>query len=224
MTENHCPRFSILGDSISTLHGYTPTDGVFYHTAFSCHTGIASVTDTWWMKVIEGFGGRLLVNNSYAGSTICRDGYQPASSPWRIAKLRQGELSPDYILVFSGLNDVAFYRTPTEFQESYTSMLMELKSAYPDSEIWCGTLCRGTLPNPNLAPFINFNHCTPLSEYNTCIRSAVSELECHLADLAAFEQEYRSIDGVHPNASGMEQLAQMWLRYMLPIKDAGSIN
>lgn len=224
MKEKHCPSFSILGDSISTLNGYTPTDGVFYHTALSQNTGIASVADTWWMKVIDGFGGKLLVNNSYAGSTVCRDGYQPASSPWRIAKLQQDQLFPDYILVYSGLNDVAFFRTPAEFQEAYTSMLLEMKSAYPAAEIWCGTLCQGVLTNPNLAPFINFKYCTPLSEYNTCIRSAVNETGCHVADIAALEQGYRSMDGVHPNADGMEQMAQMWLRCMLPTEHGDSIT
>lgn len=215
MLRDQCPRFSILGDSISTFYGYTPADGVFYHPAFSRTTGVTSLADTWWMKVIEGCGGELLVNHSYAGSTVCRDGYQAASSPWRIAKLRRDQMDPDYILIYSGLNDVAFYRTPAEFQSNYTSMLYEMKSVYPHAQVWCGTLCRGMLENPAIAPFIQFNHCTPLSEYNESICSAVLETDCYLADLASFEQEYHSIDGVHPNASGMEQIAHMWLRCLL---------
>lgn len=208
--------FSILGDSISTLHGYTPAEGAFYHTAFSQSTGIASVEDTWWMKVIKGCGGDLLVNDSYAGSTVCRDGYQPASAPWRLAKLKQKQIAPDCILIYSGLNDVAFYRTPSEFEEAYTSMLLEMKSQYPNAEIWCGTLCEGLLTNPSLAPFLNFKHCTSLSEYNACIRSSANATGCQVADIAAFGQAYSSMDGVHPNAVGMEQLAQMWLQCMLP--------
>lgn len=209
------PQISILGDSISTLNGYTPPDGSFYHTAFSGNTGISSVEDTWWMKVIRGLGGTLLINNSYAGSTVCRDGYQAASSPWRIAKLKKDGVLPDYVLVFSGLNDVAFYRTPEAFGNDYTAMLQELRLAFPDAAIWCGTLCHGILVNPKLPLFVNFDQCTPLSEYNQVIRAAVAETACHLADLAAFELSYASMDGTHPTATGMEQLAQMWLRFLL---------
>lgn len=215
MQSKQRPRFSILGDSISTFQGYTPADGVFYHPAFSRTTGVSSLSDTWWMKVIEGCGGELLVNHSYAGSTVCRDGYQPASSPWRIAKLRRDQTDPDYILIYSGLNDVAFYRTPAEFQSNYTSMLLEIKSLYPHAKVWCGTLCHGDLINPNVAPFISFQQCTPLSQYNESIQRAVLDTNCHLADLAAFGLDYRSMDGVHPTAAGMEQIAHMWLRCLL---------
>jgi len=210
------PKISILGDSISTLNGFTPAEGSFYHTDFSRNTGIATPADTWWMKVIEGLGATLLINNSYAGSTVCRNGYQPASSPWRIAKLRKGDISPDYVLIFSGLNDVASYHSPEEFGTDYSSMLLELKSAYPSCELWCATLCRGFLTNPDFPLFINLNNCSPLALYNQSIRTAVSEVDCHLADLASFEQDYASIDGIHPNAAGMEQLSQMWLRCILP--------
>ncbi len=209
------PQISILGDSISTLNGFTPLEGSFYHTDFSRNTGISSVEDTWWMKVIRGLGGTLLVNNSYAGSTVCRDGYQAASSPWRIAKLKKNDLLPDYVLVFSGLNDVAYYRSPDAFLHDYAAMLQELRTAFPDAAIWCSTLCQGVLANPSLPLFIHFDRCTPLAEYNQVIRTAAAERGCHLADLAAFDIAYDSMDGTHPTAAGMEQLAQMWLRCLL---------
>lgn len=206
---------SILGDSISTLAGYTPADGVFYDPNFSSNTGIRFVEDTWWMKVIQGLHGQLLVNNSYAGSTVCRNGYQPASSPWRIAKLRKGDISPDLILIYSGLNDVAFYRPPDEFADYYLEMLLQLKETYPNAAICSATLCRGYLKNPSWPPFINFNACHPLSSYNERIREAVQKASCQLADLDSFGLEYSSLDGVHPDASGMDTIAQIWLRSLL---------
>ena len=206
-----CPNVSILGDSISTLGGYTPESDVFYDPNFSRSTGVKSADDTWWMKVIQGIGGKLLINNSYAGSTVCRNGYQPASAPWRIAKLRNQDISPDYILIFSGLNDVALYWPPEEFKEHYDDMLHHLKQAYPSTSICCATLCRGFVKNPDWPLFINWNHCHPLALYNQSIREAVWEANCHLADLSSFQKEYSSIDGVHPDSDGMELLAQMWL-------------
>lgn len=212
-------NISVLGDSISTLNGYSPTEGCFYHTAFGKSTGIASVEDTWWMKVIRGLGGRLLVNHSYAGSTVCRNGYQAASSPWRIAKLKQGDTLPDCVLIFSGLNDVAFSRTPEEFGCDYAAMLLACKQAYPDAMICCGTLCPSVCANPEVPLFFDLRHCRPLEEYNAEIRVAVAEANAHLVDLAAFQQPYLSLDGAHPNAAGMEQLAQMWLRCLLRDED-----
>ena len=206
---------SIYGDSISTLAGVSPEDGVFYDPNYARNTGVSSAEDTWWMKVIRGLGASLLVNNSYAGSTICRNGYQAASTPWRIAKLRKGDLLPDYILIYSGLNDVAFYRTPDEFYEHYASMLTQMKETYPQTEIYCGTLCHGFLNNPDWPLFVNLKDCLPLSLYNEGIRRAAHETGCGLADLAAYEVAYSSIDGVHPDAKGMEQLAGLWLRSLL---------
>ena len=209
-------NISIYGDSISTLQGYSPTEGVFYDPAYPGSSRIASVSDTWWDKVISGVGGQLLVNNSYAGSTVSMGGYQAACAPWRIEKLKKGDTLPDYILVLSGLNDVATYRSPEDFGRHYSAMLGAMEEIYPDAEVWCGTLCRGFVTNPNLALFVDLDRCLPLSDYNAAIREAVADApNAKLADLADFGASYASMDGVHPNASGMETLAQLWLRVLL---------
>ena len=62
--------FSILGDSISTFAGYTPAEAVFYDIWTKKEAGIFQPEDTWWMQVIDGLGGKLGVNNSYAGSLV----------------------------------------------------------------------------------------------------------------------------------------------------------
>ena len=207
---------SIYGDSISTLQGYSPDEGVFYDPAYPGSSRISSVSDTWWGKVISGACGQLLVNNSYAGSTVSMGGYQAACAPWRIEKLKRGGAMPDCILVFSGLNDVATYRPPEDFGRHYRAMLSAMEEIYPDAEVWCGTLCRGFVTNPNLALFVDLNRCLPLADYNAAIREAVAGApNARLADLAAFGASYASMDGVHPNATGMETLAQLWLRSLL---------
>ena len=65
--------FSILGDSMSTLEGYSqPRHAAFYDTARKFESGVLRPSDTWWGMVIEHFGGRLLVNHSVSGSMVCR--------------------------------------------------------------------------------------------------------------------------------------------------------
>ena len=58
-------KFSILGDSISTLKGYNPQGyKVFYDTDNCKRANIEAYTDTWWGQVLEFFDAELLVNNS----------------------------------------------------------------------------------------------------------------------------------------------------------------
>jgi hypothetical protein len=66
-------RFSVLGDSISTLQGYSePKNAEFYDALRMRKAGLHGVEDTWWGQVIARLGGKLLVNNSISGSTVCR--------------------------------------------------------------------------------------------------------------------------------------------------------
>ena len=56
--------FSILGDSISTLAGYTTPDGAAFYEGDKRHkAGIFTPEDTWWGQVVAAMGGRVLVNH-----------------------------------------------------------------------------------------------------------------------------------------------------------------
>lgn len=81
---------SVLGDSASTLFGYShPSDAVFYTAAKHYETGVYSLSDTWWGQVIDTLGGRLLVNNSFSGSTACldpRNGLPLTVAPMRVPR------------------------------------------------------------------------------------------------------------------------------------------
>ena len=66
-------KFSILGDSISTLSGYNPEGYELFYAAANCdETGVYEAKDTWWGKVIDVFGGELLVNDSWSGSRVTK--------------------------------------------------------------------------------------------------------------------------------------------------------
>lgn len=59
MTDYKGKRFCVLGDSISTFSGYTPEEAVFYNSYMQRMTGVTDVNLTWWMQVINHFGGVL---------------------------------------------------------------------------------------------------------------------------------------------------------------------
>ena len=62
-TDYKSKYFSILGDSISTLAGYNPQGyEVFYKWDKMLQAGIFEAKDTWWGKVIDELGGKLLIN------------------------------------------------------------------------------------------------------------------------------------------------------------------
>lgn len=207
------PYFSLLGDSISTFQDVTPPGGVYYAPAFGAITGVCSAEDTWWMQVIRALGGRLLANNSWSGSSVASTGALSACSPSRIRKLAADGITPDHVLVFSGLNDVNQYVPEDRFAADYELMLRRIREAYPQAAVTCGTLITGYLDN---TPFNR--QLTPFRErlvpYNAAIRRAAAATGCQVADLARLDARYPSMDGLHPNKAGMTQLARLWLQCM----------
>ena len=90
-------RISILGDSVSTFAGITPPEALFYDAWRQEETGVTSPDDTWWMQVIQGMGGILGVNNSYAGSTVS-GGFMTSGTSEKRLRTLSAEGEPDMIL------------------------------------------------------------------------------------------------------------------------------
>ena len=204
---------SILGDSISTFDGYTPEGFEFYGSWSGLQTGVRSVEDTWWMKVIRALGGKLGSNNSLSGSLVSGRSVTSGTSPKRIAGLSEHGV-PDMILVAMGANDWGFGFLPEEFEGEYSNMIHSLKSAYPDSEIWCATIPDSKVVSDGELFFSDVDSHVSRRVYSNIIRRVAQKSEVRLADLEACGREYRSIDGVHPNIEGMSDLAEMWLEYL----------
>ena len=223
-------QFSVLGDSISTLDGFNP-DGfrVFYSAENCSKSGVMEEKDTWWGKVIDFLGGELLVNNSWSGSRVTKlkdkeQLFPSGCSDERTAALHINAVKPDVILVYLGINDWAFgAKTGNEtrilgedsnelFVEAYDRMLKKLKSNYPESEIWCCTLCETHISK---RPDFQFPHKyagTYIEEYNEIIRDVVRCNGCRLIDLYDYKIAYDSIDGSHPTNVGMNTIATMFIR------------
>ena len=203
-------RISILGDSVSTFAGITPPEALFYDAWRQEETGVTSPDDTWWMQVIQGMGGILGVNNSYAGSTVS-GGFMTSGTSEKRLRTLSAEGEPDMILVAMGANDWGFGVHPQEFEYEYRRMLQRMKRLYPRAEIWCATILRGK-PVPEEEMFFNVDGVISPNIYSDIIRRIGTEEAVQLADVSGYHMEYETIDGVHPNREGMKMIACLWLK------------
>lgn len=223
-------QFSVLGDSISTLDGYNPRGYKVFYAGENCaRSGVMEAADTWWDKVIAFFGGELLVNNAWSGSCVTKlkgsgQLFPSGCSDERTSALHIGDVTPDVILVYLGTNDWAFgvktglgTNDPDEdsnelFGEAYGRMLKKLRTNYPESEIWCCTLCETFI---SARPDFKFPHKyagTHIEDYNDIIRLSALQNGCKLIDLYGYRTPYDSMDGTHPTDAGMNTIATMVIR------------
>ncbi len=215
--------FSILGDSMSTLEGYSqPRHAAFYDAARKYESGVLRPADTWWGMVIDHLGGRLLVNNSISGSMVCRR--SPDQSPsYGCSDERTSALDwdgdlPDVIMVEMGMNDwgCGAKARPEDGEESedlsvfsaaYARMLEKLKANYPTSEIWCFTLPVSTCTRNADFVFPYRYAGRHIEEYCEVIRACAKAQDCRVIDWYSAADPYDTIDDFHPNREGMRTLA-----------------
>ena len=206
-------KFSILGDSISTFRGITTDDpNTFYGRVMCEKGGLRDVNDTWWMRVINGLGGIFERDNAYAGSCVA-DGWGLGRG--MCSRERVGALGePDVILIFGGANDMGFGVPADVFRDAYALMLARLRERYPAAEIFCGTLIGGRKVLEDEPYFMGEEPGLSTEPFSGIIRTCAADAGVRVVDLAAAGLLYDAIDGCHPTAGGMEQLASLWLREM----------
>lgn len=205
---------SLLGDSISTYEGYAPFGYAVYYTGDRLFDNdLKSVHDTWWMRVIDAWGATLLVNASFSGSTVSGMFFPAACTKERCTALSEGGAS-DLVLIYMGTNDrgrkIPLGKKGTgrtdEFFGAYRRMLREVRINCPRAKIVCATL-----PSAYLR-----GHREVVSRddprYNEAIAAVAEEEGCILADLAAFEEPYETLDLLHPTKEGHALLAELFLR------------
>lgn len=225
-------RFSILGDSISTLEGFHPRGNqVFYSAERRNETGVWEMGDTWWGKVIEFFGGELLVNDSVSGCRVTRipesrEQFPAGCSGKRTGRLHVDEIYPDVILVYMGINDWALGVPPepiaalmpqdgdTVFSLAYSRMLNQLRRNYPKAEIWCCTLATTCMVSNSGFRFPESYGGIHIREYNHQITNAALAAGLRVVDLYSLEIPYDTLDGSHPTNKGMDTIAMMMIRQM----------
>lgn len=119
------------------------------------------------------------------------------------------ELGPPFSVERSvGMGAVA------RFEEAYRAMLRNVHIVAPGAEIWCVDLCPGSVEGRLGVRFKYRIRSMSLDAYNEAISRAASAEGAHLADVRALGLSYDSVDGAHPTAAGMRQLAGMVLRVM----------
>lgn len=107
---------------------------------------------------------------------------------------------------------VAGFANPDQaqrFEASYASMLRRIRARFPQAEIWCVTLLPGRTQGRDAAEFAYDFRGVPFAAFNDAIRSAARAAGAHVADAAACGMDYESIEGTHPTAQGMRQIAAM---------------
>lgn len=213
-------RFSILGDSISTLDGYNPPEHLVYYEGYrKFDTDVFFIEDTWWGQVIEALGGSLLMNDSFSGSLLSkhRECIIPSygCSDERTSALSDDGVMPDVIMLFMGTNDwgrqMKLYPDDGEsedisvFSVAYRKTIEKLKANYPDAEIWCFTL---PINRNDPRTDVIAEGRPPIDNYCRVIRDCAALAGCRLIDLYHTAHDYDTVDGFHPKAEGMKALSK----------------
>nr|CAJ19113.1 carboxyl esterase family II protein [unidentified microorganism] len=214
---------SILGDSISTYAGYIPSGQSAFYDGTNC--GVSSVDQTWWKRIINSLDMTLNLNNSWGGGRVSktRSTYTEESSGiYRADKLGT---DPDVIITYLGINDFNGEVSKAVFKSSYETMLDNMKTAYPNAEIFCATLPPCERNGSTGDPEIN-DDGVALTEYNDIIREVILEKGVKLLDfancgityntLSQYMGDWESATGraLHPNSEGHRLIAQKAIRDM----------
>ncbi len=155
----------IIGDSYSTFKGWVPDGfGTSYSEEETDQTDVRRVEETWWHQVITETDSKLVMNNSWSGSTICHTGYNGQdlsnikSFIYRFDCLKESAFFKNNeintVFVFGGTNDSwanspigEFKYSNWEKQDLYSFrpaicyLLDSLKKTLPDARIICLINC-----------------------------------------------------------------------------------
>ncbi len=102
-----------------------------------------------------------------------------------------------------------------QFEEAYLTMLANVRALCPHAELCCCTIPAGRLVGQPGPTFASVLRGVSFDAYNEAIRSAArqriqsGDAGCRVVDLAALGLDYEAIDGTHPTALGMRQIAEM---------------
>ena len=204
----------IFGDSYSTYEGYIPNGYRTYYSAQGRTEGPAvtkmKVEETWWKQVVTLLGGKLLLNNSWSGSTIGYTGYEgdcskSSSFIYRFRKLKEENFFEknvvNMVLVFGGTND-GWSEAPLGEMKFSEWKEKDLYFVQPAICYFMSTL-KKELPNAEIYFLIN----TELKlEIENCIKKAGVYYNVETIALKDIEKEYG-----HPNVAGMKTICKQVL-------------
>lgn len=200
-------RLSILGDSISTYEGVSNDASVNAHLSKNrvhyCEP--FPQEKTYWMRLIDSLGLDLCVNNSYSGGNLSGKDDE-TSGVCRASHLsRESGESPDFIIVFMGINDLGRGVDVDVFASDYATVLSTIKEKYPAARVCCVNI-------PDRDIFLRAR----AEKFNEVIASAVRAAGEHFFVADLFSSSLRgdayymnTVDGLHPDEDGMRIIAQI---------------
>ncbi|WP_334167483.1 SGNH/GDSL hydrolase family protein [Phocaeicola paurosaccharolyticus] len=192
---------SILGDSYSTFEGFIPDGNSIWYwkTPNPSLTDVDKVTQTWWHKFVKENNFKLLVNDSYSGSTICNTGYNKEDYTDRSFITRMKRLGcPDVIFIFGATND-SWANSPIgdfkysdwtkedlyNFRPALSYLLSNMIDYYPNIKIYY-------ILNDGLK-----------EEINNSIKDICKHYEIPLIELNNIDKK-----NGHPSVVGMQQISE----------------
>lgn len=203
---------SFLGDSITTYEGYsndcTNTNSTICENRiyYKGYNHIQDVNDTWWKQTVNNTGLNLLVNNSFSGDRVVLKGQI------RNQQLHDdtGEIiiNPDIIVVYLGINDFIKNVPTDEFGLAYETMIVTMKSTYPNADIFLLNLLPNTTTLRPESELIEYNKYisfvadkfnATLVDINTQSEINIGTCNTHMADIKC----------LHPNKDGMTAMANI---------------
>lgn len=198
-------KISFLGDSITTFYSSDSDfnssysgENQYYYPRYSATVKTAS--DTWWHKLLTETKTKLVVNDSYSGSSCYNNGNESSSTPAMNYSRINNLKGSDIVVIFIGTNDNVNGFTNEQFTKAYDTMIKRVKEVCPDSYIFCCTLGYSAYTG------YNYTEETRLA-YNEIIRTLATNNDAALIEISEVQtKDNYSIllgDNLHPNADGM---------------------
>ena len=195
----------ILGDSYSTFEGCIP-EGHYVYYPNPDIPDVACADDTWWRQLIARRNLRLLINDSFSGSTVSlrvRENHTQADA--FVSRMKRtlsedgiGGEKPELILIFGGTNDSWIDNEVGAAQYADWSD-EDLKQVLP---AYCRLLDYVTGCNPQavIVGIVN-------SDIKPEIQSGIEEACRHYGAASLRISEVSKING-HPDGQGMRRIAE----------------
>ena len=209
----------IFGDSYSTYEGYIPNGYPSYYRPDGRPEGPdvtkMKVEETWWKQVISLMGGKLLLNNSWSGSTIGYTGYgnadcsKSSSFIYRYNQLKDDGFfaanNVDTVFVFGGTND-SWANAPLGELKFADWAEKDLFNVLPAISYFAYQL-KNDLPNARIILIIN-------TEIKEEIQDALEKVAAHY-DLQSIRLRNTDKECGHPTKKGMKDICSQILNVFI---------
>ncbi len=202
-------KIAIIGDSISSFKGSSPSDVIGYEGAkyatYYPHGDVKNVEDMWWHIVARSIGTSIddISNCSWSGSRVsgnsaATDNAYAGCSTKRIEDLSCKGFIPDIVFCYISCNDWAnniplgLWSTENSIpvdgnlstmREAYASMLHKVKERYPSSLVFCMTILEDPLRDYTDGWPSNNRRGVSLADWNNNIIELSEFFHCYTINL-----------------------------------------